>query len=120
MTRQRAVILNVLRERKGHYTADEIYALAKKQLPTISRATVYNNLTALAEERAIRKFSGIGSADLYDSTYEQHAHVFCDKCGEVEDLWLPPMKTDIERVVGEEILSYELKIVRTCKQCSNA
>ena len=117
MTKQRTVILNVLRGRRGHYTADEIYALAKEALPSISRATVYNNLTSLAEEHAIRRLSGIGSADLFDSTYEQHAHLFCDVCGGVEDLWLPPLKTDIERAVGGEIDSYELKIVRTCKHC---
>ena len=60
MTKQRAVILEVLRSDKCHHTAEEIFELAKQILPTISRATVYNNLHSLEEEQFIRKISGDG------------------------------------------------------------
>ena len=47
MTKQRAVILEVLRSDKCHHTAEEIFELARLKLPGISLATVYNNLRAL-------------------------------------------------------------------------
>ena len=55
MTRQRAAILEVIRSDKCHHTADEIFELAKLKLPTLSRATVYNNLHTLEDEQIIRR-----------------------------------------------------------------
>ena len=83
MTRQRAVILEIIRSDMCHHTADEIFRLAREKLPTISRATVYNNLKALEEEKIIRKISGDGAADRYDNAFEPHGHILCKKCGRV-------------------------------------
>ena len=50
MTRQRAVILEVIRSGQHHSTAEEIFEMAKAKLPSISRATVYNNVHGMEEE----------------------------------------------------------------------
>jgi len=44
LTRQREVVLQVIREAKEHLTANEVFARAKAILPSISFATVYNSL----------------------------------------------------------------------------
>lgn len=117
MTRQRAVILEALRSDKRHHTAEELYMLAKEKLPTISRATVYNNLHALEEERIIRRISGDGGPDRYDNSYIPHAHLVCGVCGGVFDIDVPGLSELLAETVGESPASYELKVKGTCAEC---
>ena len=45
MTRQRALILGIMREKcPEHLTADEIFSHARQAMPHIARGTVYRNL----------------------------------------------------------------------------
>jgi len=54
-SRQREHILNTLKENAIHPTADEVYALARRDMPMLSLATVYRNLNLLAENGVIRR-----------------------------------------------------------------
>ena len=47
MTKQRQLVLSVIQQSEKHLSAEEVYVLVKKQLPSIVLATVYNNLNAL-------------------------------------------------------------------------
>lgn len=116
MTRQRAAILEVIRAEPRHYTADEIFVRAKELLPTISRATVYNNLNAMADERLIRRIC-LEDADVYDRSFEPHAHLICDKCGGIRDLKLDGIAPMLESAVGRTVSSYEFKIGYICEAC---
>ena len=49
-TKQSKMVFDILLENKDrHLTADEIFFLAKLQMPTIAMATVYNNLNAMCD-----------------------------------------------------------------------
>ena len=120
MTRQRAAILEVLRADKCHHTAEEIFELAKAKLPTISRATVYNNLKALENEQFIRRITAEGTADRYDNAYVPHGHLFCTVCSEVVDFNIPDFTEELESIAGDAIDSYELKVRYVCPSCKNS
>ena len=120
MTRQRAAILEVLRAEKSHYTADEIFVRARELLPTISRATVYNNLHALEEERLIRRITGEDGPDRYDSSYVPHGHMICTLCHRVEDFEIPEFSRVLTELIGESVDSYELKVKYLCDACKEA
>jgi len=120
MTRQRAVILEVLRSDKCHHTAEELFLLAKEKLPTISRATVYNNLHALEEERIIRKISGDSGPDRYDNAFVPHGHLVCTVCGSVSDIDLPGLNDMLSECIGTSVDSYELKVRGRCARCKLA
>ena len=117
MTRQRAVILEVLRSDMCHHTAEEIFELAKKKLPTISRATVYNNLKALECEQFIRRITAEGTADRYDNAFTPHGHLFCTSCGEVTDFDIPEFCGMLMDYTDGRMDSYELKVRYVCKKC---
>ena len=117
MTKQRAVILEVIRSDMCHHTAEEIFKLAKQKLPTISLATVYNNLHALEEEEIIRKISGDGGSDRYDKSYMPHGHLFCLSCGSIYDLSLPNLTDMISDSCMCDVESYELKVKGICSEC---
>ena len=47
MTKQRELILSILKQSDRHLTADEIFFLANLNMPSIAMATVYNNLNSM-------------------------------------------------------------------------
>ena len=117
MTKQRAAVLEVLHSGKFHRTADEIFAEAQKIYPGISRATVYNNLKALEEEKHIRRIGGEGASARYDSSYIPHGHLFCCECGGIFDFSIPEFHKAIEGAADCVVDSYELRIRGVCSAC---
>ena len=117
MTKQRALILEIVRSDKCHHTAEEIFELAKASLEGISRATVYNNLHTLEREKLIRRITGEDGSDRYDSSYIPHGHLFCTECRAVTDFTLPTLAETLNGVAGCTIDSYELKVRYICPSC---
>ena len=48
-TRQRALIMEIIRRGQGHLDADEVYRQARKKEPRLSLSTVYRSLQQLKE-----------------------------------------------------------------------
>ena len=117
MTKQRALILEILRSDKCHHTAEEIFEIAKCKMPKISRATVYNNLHALEDEQIIRKISGDNGPDRYDNSYIPHGHLLCMNCGKVFDVVIPDFEMKLSEQIGGDVDSYELKVKGVCNGC---
>ena len=59
MTRQRALILEILQHSPKHLTADEIFAIAREKMPGIARGTVYRNLKLMEQAREIARLEGV-------------------------------------------------------------
>lgn len=120
MTKQRGVLLSVLRsaECKGrHKTADELWELAKLHMPGISRATVYNNLRSMESEGLIRRITADSGADVYDASFTLHAHLICTSCHRIRDIDCPELLSELCRISGEAVESYELKLRYVCESC---
>jgi Fe2+ or Zn2+ uptake regulation protein len=117
MTRQRALVLKIIRGSDSHLSAEEIYTVAKKQLPSIVRATVYNNLNALCEQGIVRRIKLSGCPDRYDRNLINHEHLVCDRCGELSDISLGDLKADLRSRTGLDITGYELNIRYICPKC---
>ena len=65
---RREPVLEAVRERCDHPTADEIFADVRERAPRVSRATVYRNLRTLARDGQILTIPVAGSADRKCST----------------------------------------------------
>lgn len=117
MTKQRALILRIIRESKRHLTADQIYQEAIKEMPGIALATVYNNLIRLAEAGEIKKITFCGQTDRYDKNNIPHIHLICDRCGRVSDHPSEGIKEEMEGRLGFPIEEYELAIHYRCPEC---
>jgi len=101
-TRQRTLVLEVLKAAKTHPTALEIYELAKKIMPSISLGTVYRNLEILVKEGVVRCLEFEGEPKRFDGTTTPHAHVKCRICGMVDDVDLPILN-DIPNIVRQKV-----------------
>jgi Fur family transcriptional regulator, peroxide stress response regulator len=86
LTRQREVVLAVIRESQSHLTANEVFAEAKAKLPTISFATVYNSLRFLKEAGHIAEIQFGNGASRFDRMTSRHDHAICTKCGKLVDI----------------------------------
>ncbi len=116
MTRYAKRMLEIVDQSDEHMTAEQLYLELKKTEPKVVQATVYNNLNTLYKEGLIRKLSLEGSPDRYDKI-KKHDHLVCKKCGALSDMTFRDMTGDLERQLGEGILSYDLKVFYLCPKC---
>lgn len=84
-TRQRELVLQIVRSHHDHPSADEIYLEAREKDDKISRGTVYRNLNLLTESGEILQVK-VPSADRFDCRLDYHYHIICTKCGNITDL----------------------------------
>lgn len=85
-SKQRTLVLDVLKASHEHPNAEEVYLAVKQHLPDISLGTVYRNLNLLEEMgQIIRIQTGIGG-DRFDAVTRMHPHLICTECGGVSDL----------------------------------
>jgi Fur family transcriptional regulator, peroxide stress response regulator len=89
LTPQREAVYQVIQERDDHPTASDIFAAARRRLPSISYATVYNSLRYLKEAGLVLEISFGDSASRYDRETHRHDHAICNDCGKLVDFDLP-------------------------------
>ena len=119
-SKQREVILNLLRNSNTHPTADWIYDEVRKVLPKISKGTVYRNLNILQDMGEISALSLSGTATRYEGRQENHYHFRCEKCGKVFDLDEPVNKQLNDKVAkrtGFRVSYHRLEFRGLCKDC---
>jgi len=86
LTRQREVVLQVIRDAREHLAANEVFAAAKEMLPSISFATVYNSLRYLKDAGHIAEIQFGNGASRFDRMTHRHDHAICIKCGKLVDI----------------------------------
>ena len=118
MTRQRQLIHDIIMAAPEHRTAEEIYDLARAQMPSLARGTVYRNLGLLVQEGQIGKLEMADAPARYDRERRPHPHLVCEKCGRVEDLTMPrDLLRPFSLTLGEDITGYDLKLYHVCPAC---
>lgn len=120
MTRQRSVILDTLTRMRSHPTADELYAVVRRQLPSVSLGTIYRNLDVLARSGQVRKLESGGSQARFDAELEPHHHVRCRACGRLDDVAITPKSRVVrpERSMrGFSITGYRIEFEGLCPEC---
>jgi len=86
LTQQRLEIYRELLWSKDNPSPEEIHKRLRERFPTISLATVYKNLEALARIGFARKINPLSAQARYDSGLSSHNHFVCISCKMVEDI----------------------------------
>jgi len=120
LTKQRKVVLQVVRESHGHLTASEVFSNAKSVLPTISFATVYNSLRYLKDAGYVSEIQFGNGASRFDRITHRHDHALCTKCGRLSDIEMEHPRELIESAAAysnfkPESLEFTLRGV--CPDC---
>jgi len=77
---QRLKVLEYLSKNHGHPTVDQIYNDLRKEVPTLSKTTVYNTLIVLCEARLVRVITIEDNETRYDLITKSHGHFKCVLC----------------------------------------
>ncbi|MFR0822771.1 MAG: Fur family transcriptional regulator [Clostridia bacterium] len=124
-SRQRELILQSLKKRVDHPTAETLYADLKVQMPEIGIATVYRNLADLCETGDIIKIKSKSGPDRFDGNPEPHIHFECDECHEIYDIFIQDNQTkkidnEIKRLaenIDAQSHTSNIWIYGLCKKC---
>ena len=120
LTPQRRAVLRVITESAGHPTANEIFEAARRELPSISFATVYNSLKYLKEAGLLHEINFGKGSSRYDRETARHDHAVCSRCGKLVDFDLaetPQLIRAAARRSRFKPESIHLTLVGLCPDC---
>lgn len=120
-SKQREMILNELKQRMDHPTAEELYLAVKHRLPNLSLGTVYRNLEQLARGGVISQLEFAGGQKRFDADTDSHHHFRCLVCNRVEDIpftpVLPEKTQDHPWLREREVYNIHFGYSGLCPQC---
>ncbi len=108
-------------EKYGHMSVDEIYAEVIKTHPSLSLATVYKNILLMVENSVLVEVPINGKKSKYELLKEDHIHLVCTECGEVEDK--PHMQetdTLLNKLTSSEhfrLTKQQINLYGVCEHC---
>ncbi|MBV8856246.1 MAG: transcriptional repressor [Acidobacteria bacterium] len=120
LTPQRRAVLRVIRESAEHPTANEIFEAARRELPSISFATVYNSLKYLTGAGLVREIHFGKGSSRYDGETERHDHAVCSRCGRLSDFDLAETSQLLRAAARRSRFrpeSIHLTLVGLCPEC---
>jgi Fur family peroxide stress response transcriptional regulator len=120
MTPQRHAILDFLLDSMSHPTADEIYRALSVRFPSMSVATVYNNLKLFVEAGLVKELTYGDHSSRFDADMSDHYHAVCDVCGKMVDFEYPALReVELEAAnkTGFQIRGHRLEVHGTCPEC---
>ena len=85
-THQRRVIYATVTSLHGHPSPELIYEKVKKKIPSISLATVYNNVRTFLASGMLREVSMHHGSLRVEPNNHEHHHLVCVRCRSITDL----------------------------------
>ncbi len=114
---QRIKILEYLANHPCHPTAEQVLFEMKKELPTLSKSTVYKTLNAFVEAEMLREITIENNEVRYEYNLADHGHFKCEKCGEVYDFEIDFDISQPEELSGFKINDKNIYFKGVCKSC---
>ena len=116
-TMQRVAVLRYLLLNETHPTVDIIYQALKKEIPTLSKTTIYNTLKTFKKHELALTVPTDEDEIHYDIGLINHMHFVCKKCGAIYDLEPASVKLG-DSINGHRIEHYDISLRGLCKKCS--
>jgi Fur family transcriptional regulator, peroxide stress response regulator len=120
LTPQRRAVFEVVAGSDEHLTAGEIFEAARRRLPSISFATVYNSLKYLREAGLVREINFGKGSSRYDRETARHDHAVCSRCGKLVDFDLAETSQLVRAAARRSRFkpeSIHLTLVGVCPDC---
>lgn len=117
LSHQRLKILEYLINHLNHPTAQDIYNSLIKEMPTLSKTTIYNTLDLLEEHQIIKKINIENQEAHYDFIYQDHGHFQCEVCQKIFDFKVNIDAKPIQELQGFFIKKQSVYFQGTCPKC---
>ena len=119
--RKRNAILAYMQGKVTHPSAETIYADLKQQIPDLSMATVYRNLTKFRAEGLVQCVATVKGVERFDANTHPHVHFICRHCDAVIDLHEVQIPSTLlsqsEAALGGRVESCTLSFSGLCRDC---
>ncbi len=121
-TKQRQIIIQAALTTHEHFTADELWEMARKLDRTASRSTLYRTLALLVESGLLREIDLGRDQTVYDPNFidsPNHNHLICLDCQRVvefEDHHISLLEDCITRRLGFSPASKSIRIEANCDE----
>ncbi|MBE3595564.1 MAG: transcriptional repressor [Hydrogenibacillus sp.] len=101
LTRQRKMILDIVRGSNDHPSAADVIDRLKARGVSFAYGTIYNSLRYLSEHGYIREIRVGDGVTRYDGRMEDHHHVRCRICNRIEEVHVAVPRGWIQAVEAE-------------------
>lgn len=122
-SRQRELVLEIIKNTQIHPTAEEIYSMVQGVDNKISKSTVYRNINILVDNNIIKKITMPTGPDRFDYLHNPHHHAICNICGKVFDFSYDFDKEKISNIVKIQTGIYTdvdcISINGICNNCKS-
>jgi Fur family peroxide stress response transcriptional regulator len=116
-TFQRLRILGYLQKHRTHPTVEMIYEDLVREIPTISKTTIYNTLDTFLNKGIIHAVTITGTETRYDYESFVHHHFLCRRCGRVMDVDIQCPYMEKKQINGHRIEELHGYFKGICKEC---
>ena len=118
LSHQRLKILEYMNNHRTHPTVDEIYTDLQKEIPTLSKTTIYNTLNALIETDLVKLLTIEENEARYDINFENHGHFKCESCKKIFDFDVDIDSLEIKGLDNFKIKHKDMYFKGICPECS--
>ncbi len=123
-THQRALVMDIIRQGRGHLDADEIFRRAREREPRLSLSTVYRTLQMLKELDMVDELHFGENHHHYEAKpAREHHHLVCLGCGRVIEFSYPLsryLRKAVPEMKGFDINEVEISVAGYCERCRRA
>lgn len=124
-TPERRRVVEAVLATEGHFDAEAFYLGLRQGPRPVSRATVYRTLDLLVQCGLVARLTVDPSRSRYEVVRDEarHAHLFCSRCGDVQDLASPLLEQAVASVPAELGFAVEhpvLVLHGRCRRCREA
>lgn len=119
VTPQRLAVYKALLESEEHPTPEMLYKRVKRQMPSLSLATIYKALDALQAVGLVRTVAVDSDKRRYDANDDTHHHLICSDCGRIRDYYSHEFDGLVPRrqVKGFVPQAISVSITGLCSHC---
>lgn len=100
-----------------HPTVEEILHQLSQQIPSLSKATVYNNLNTLITAGLIREINIDDHEAHFDATFTPHGHFQCKNCGTISNFEMDIESLIVKGMEGYQISDKDIFFKGLCPNC---
>lgn len=117
---QRKRIFEYLYENQNHPNVNQIYEELVKEIPTLSKTTVYNTLNLFVEKKLAEVITIEGTEIRYDLyNPHTHGHFKCENCKKVYDIDIDAEKLHLKDLEGFQIKEQYFHFKGLCRECAD-
>jgi Fe2+ or Zn2+ uptake regulation protein len=124
-TKERAIILSAVLDRKDHFSVDDLLFLMKSEDLKVSRATLYRSVSQMVEAGILVE-ADFGHGHIHyemSDANKNHEHLVCKNCDQVIEVDSKQVQEAIDHIAknhGFKVITIKTQILGLCKKCQLA